>query len=112
MGHPIVGDSWEGFVIETLLGVAPPGTEASFYRTLAGAEMDLVLALPGGRVWTIEVKRGVAPKLERGFHPAIADLAPDKCFVVYNGLERFPVNDHSEAIGLVDLAAMLQRVIG
>ncbi len=112
LGHPIVGGSWEGYVIETLLGVAPPGTEASFYRTVAGAEMDLVLALPGGRVWTIEVKRSLAPKLERGFHTAIADLAPDKCFVVYNGLERFPVNDHSEAIGLVELAAMLQRVIG
>ncbi len=112
LSHPIVGDSWEGYVIETLLGVAPPGTEASFYRTLAGAEMDLVLALPGGRVWTIEVKRGVAPKLERGFHHAIADLAPDKSFVVYNGQERFPLSDHTEAIGLVDLARALQAVSG
>jgi len=112
LSHPIVGDSWEGYVIETLLGVAPPGTEASFYRTLAGAEMDLVLALPGGRVWTIEVKRGVAPKLERGFHHAIADLTPDKSFVVYNGQERFPLSDHTEAIGLVDLARALQAVSG
>ena len=112
LSHPIVGDSWEGYVIETLLGVAPPGTEASFYRTLAGAEMDLVLALPGGRVWTIEVKRGVAPKLERGFHHAIADLTPDKSFVVYNGRERFPLSDHTEAIGLVDLARALQAVSG
>jgi len=110
LGHPIVGDSWEGYVIETLLGVAPPGTEASFYRTLAGAEMDLVLVFPGGRVWTIEVKRGVAPKLERGFHHAIADLTPDRSFVVYNGLERFPLSDHTEAIGLVDLARALQAV--
>jgi len=112
LSHPIVGDSWEGYVIETLLGVAPSGTEASFYRTLVGAEMDLVLALPGGRVWTIEVKRGVAPKLERGFHHAIADLTPDKSFVVYNGRERFPLSDHTEAIGLVDLARALQAVSG
>jgi predicted AAA+ superfamily ATPase len=112
LGHPIVGGSWEGYVIETLLGVAPPGTEASFYRTVAGAEMDLVLALPGGPVWTIEVKRGVAPKLERGFHTAIADLAPEKTFVVYNGLERFPLNDHTDAIGLVELARVLQAVRG
>ena len=110
LSHPIVGDSWEGYVVETLLGVAPPGTEASFYRTWAGAERDLVLALPGGRVWTIEVKRGVAPKLERGFHHAIADLTPDKSFVVYNGLERFPLSDHTEAIGLADLARALQAV--
>jgi predicted AAA+ superfamily ATPase len=110
LGHPIVGDSWEGFVIETLLGVAPAGTEASFYRTLAGAEMDLVLALPGGRLWTIEVKRGVAPKLERGFHHAIGDLTPDKSFVVYNGRERFPLSEQTEAIGLVGLARVLQGV--
>lgn len=70
--------------------------------------MDLVLALPGGRVWTIEVKRGVAPKLERGFHHAIADLAPDKSFVVYNGQERFPLSEHTDAIGLVNLARALQ----
>jgi uncharacterized protein len=110
LGHPIVGDSWEGFVIETLLGVAPAGTEASFYRTLAGAEMDLVLALPGGRLWTIEVKRGVAPKLERGFHHAMADLTPDKSFVIYNGRERFPLSAQTDAIGLVDLARVLQGV--
>jgi hypothetical protein len=110
LGHPIVGDSWEGFVIETLLGVAPAGTEASFYRTLAGAEMDLVLALPGGRLWTIEVKRGVDPKLERGFHHAMADLTPDKSFVIYNGRERFPLSAQTDAIGLVDLARVLQGV--
>lgn len=108
LSHPIVGDSWEGYVIETLLGVAPPGTEASFYRTLAGAEMDLVLALPGGRVWAIEVKRGLAPKLERGFHHALADLTPDQSFVVYNGQERFPLSDRTEAISSVDLARELQ----
>jgi predicted AAA+ superfamily ATPase len=112
LSHPIVGDSWEGYVIETLLGVAPPGTEASFYRTLAGAEMDLVLALPGGRVWTIEVKRSVAPKLERGFHHAIADLSPAKSFVVYNGQERFPLSGQTEAIGLLDLARALEAVSG
>jgi uncharacterized protein len=110
LSHPIVGDSWEGFIIETLLGVAPAGTEASFYRTVAGAEMDLLLALPGGRLWAIEIKRSVAPKLERGFHHALADLDPDKSFVVYNGQERFPLSDRTEAIGLVELARALQAV--
>jgi hypothetical protein len=71
-----------------------------------------VLAVPGGQVWTIEVKRGVAPELERGFHHAIADLAPEKSFVVYNGRERFPLSDHTEAIGLVGLARALQAVSG
>lgn len=110
LSHPIVGDSWEGFIIETLLGVAPAGTEASFYRTAVGAEMDLVLALPGGRLWAIEIKRSVAPKLERGFHHALADLNPNKSFVVYNGQERFPLSDRTEAISLVELAQRLQEV--
>jgi predicted AAA+ superfamily ATPase len=110
LGHPIVGASWEGFVIETLLRVAPPGIEASFYRTSAGAEMDLVLVFPGGRIWAIEVKRSVVPKPERGFYHALAALAPDRSFVVYSGQERFPLSDQTEAIGLVDLARALQDV--
>ena len=46
-GHPVVGASWEGFVMENLLAVVPGRTQASFYRTSAGAEVDLVLELPG-----------------------------------------------------------------
>ena len=72
--------------------------------------MDLVLALPGGRIWAIEVKRSVAPKPERGFYHALAALVPDRSFVVYNGQERFPLSDQTEAIGLVDLARALQDV--
>jgi len=49
LAHPVVGQSWEGFVIENLLSVAPEGTEASFYRSSGGAEIDLVLSLPGRR---------------------------------------------------------------
>lgn len=66
-GHPVVGASWEGFVIENLLSVAPDGTQASFFRTSAGAEMDLVLDLPGraGR-WAIEIKRSLSAKPTRG----------------------------------------------
>ena len=61
-GHPVFGSSWEGFVIETLLSVAPYPTKASFYRTAAGAEIDLILELPGGKKWVIEVKSGLGPK--------------------------------------------------
>jgi hypothetical protein len=61
-GHPVVGTSWEGLVIENLLAVAPDRTQASFYRTAAGAEIDLLLERPGGGCWAIEIKRGLAPK--------------------------------------------------
>ncbi len=108
-GHPIIGASWEGFVIENLLAVAPERTHASFYRTAAGAEIDLVLELPDGKVWAIEVKLGTAPRLERGFYQAMEDIKPDRAFVVYSGEERYPMVTGIEAIGLRDMVGMLRR---
>jgi len=107
LGHPVVGPTWESFVIETLITTAPDGTEANFYRTATGNEVDLVLTLPGGKLWAIEIKRSSAPSVERGFHLACADLKPDKRFVVYPGKERFPLNADTEAIGPVELGRAL-----
>ena len=108
LGHPVAGASWEGFVLENLLGVAPERTEASFYRTSAGAEVDLVLDLPRGRRWVVEVKLGSTPTLARGFHEACEDLQPEKRFVVYSGKERFPKTAEVEVISLAELAAELE----
>lgn len=106
-GHPVVGASWEGFVIENLLAAAPADTRASFYRTAAGAEIDLMLELPGGRRWAVEIKSGLSPRLEKGFHFARQDLKPGKSFVVYAGDDRYPLDEGVEAIGLRELAAIL-----
>lgn len=107
-GHPVVGASWEGFVIENLLAVAPPGTAASFYRTRSGAEIDLLLELPGGRgVWAIEIKLGLAPKLSRGFHHACEDVRPRRTFVIYSGDERYPLSKDVVATGLRGMVRML-----
>jgi predicted AAA+ superfamily ATPase len=97
-------------VVETLLASAPEGTDASFYRTAAGAEIDLVLTLPGDQLWAIEIKRGSAPKLERGFYHACADLRPARRFVVYNGTERFPLSSETEAVSVQDMAKQLYDV--
>lgn len=109
-GHPVAGTSWEGFVIENLLAGAPEGTLASFYRATGGAEIDLVLELPGGAVWAIEIKRGLSPKLDRGFHSARGDLEPARSFVVYAGEHRYPKADGVEAIGLCEICAELSAV--
>ena len=107
-GHPVVGTSWEGFVIENLLAVAPDRTPASFYRTSAGAEIDLVLELPGKHgLWAIDIKRGSAARSERGFHNARADVKPARSFVVYGGEERYPISEGIEAIGLKELASVI-----
>jgi predicted AAA+ superfamily ATPase len=108
LGHPVAGQSWESFVTETLIAAAPDGTEAHYYRTSTGMEIDLVLRLPGGKLWAIEIKRSSAPKVESGFHIACADLKPNKRFVVYSGTERFPLNADTEVIGLGDLGRALQ----
>lgn len=106
LAHPVAGASWEGMVIESLIAAAPPGTEAYFYRTAAGAEIDLLLRIPGRRKpWAIEVKRGLAPKLERGFHLAAEVVKPERAFVVYSGDERFPLAAGVEAVSLVELSA-------
>lgn len=107
LGHPVVGASWEGFAIENLLAAAPPGVEGYFYRTSGGAEIDLLLLWPGGRKWAIEVKRSLAPKLERGFYAACADVEPDERFVVYPGSDTYPVREDVTAAPLLYLAKRL-----
>ena len=110
LGHPVVGASWECFVIENLLNTAalsalPP--VASFYRSAAGAEIDLLLHWPDGRVWAIEVKRSLSPKVERGFHHACEDVQPTERFVVYPGAEVYRMSDTLRAVPLADLLARL-----
>ena len=108
LGHPVVGGSWEGFVIESLIAAAPRGTAAFFYRTSQGAECDLVLELPGRpRPWAIEVKPAEAPRLSRGFHSARSDLSPERAFVVVPGDARFPLSREVHAIGLRELADLV-----
>ena len=110
-GHPVIGASWEGFVLENLLAVLPWRTQPLFYRTAVGAEIDLVLERPDGERWAIEIKRGLAAKLERGFHHAREDLSPTKSFVVYSGEERYPVAEGVEAIGLREMASVLASTL-
>ncbi len=109
LGHPVAGASWEGFVIETLVGAAPERTRASFYRTATGVGIDLVLELPGDRIWAVEIKRRLAPSLEKGFRVALDDVKPDRAFLVHGGDERYPKGAGVEAIGLRALAEELAR---
>ncbi len=107
-GHPVLGASWEGFVIENLLSLAPARTQSGFYRTSAGAEIDLLLQLPGRRKpWAIEIKYGLSPKPGRGFHEAISDLDVEKAFVVYSGDDRYALRETTEVISLRELSLLL-----
>ena len=99
-----MGASWEGFAIETLLGRLAWPAKASFYRTAAGAEVDLVIDFAAGERWTIEIKRSLGARISRGFRTALSDLKPARSFVVHAGAERYPLSRAVEAIGLRELA--------
>jgi len=106
-GHPVVGASWEGFVIENLLSLLPDRTQPFFYRTAVGAEIDLLLERPDGSLWAIEIKSGLSAKPRRGFYVACEDLKPKQAFVVYAGEERYPLAEGIEAIGVREMAGLL-----
>ena len=107
LAHPIVGPSWEGFAIENLLAAAPFGTDAYFYRTRAGAEIDLLLLLPNRQLWAIEVRLASTPSIGKGFVLAAEDVGAAERFVVHSGDEAFPLNETTLAI---PLPALMERL--
>lgn len=105
LGHPVAGSSWEGMAVESVLAAAGERAAGSFHRTGGGAEVDLVLRWADGREWAVEVKRSLAPKLERGLRSALEDIEPERSFVVYPGTERYRLGPDTWAIGLPELCA-------
>lgn len=110
LGHPVVGGSWEGFAIETLIAAAPIGTEPFFYRTAAGAELDLVLRLPGNATLAIEIKRTTTPKVSRGFHLSVDDIKADRKILVYAGEREVPAGDGLRAMPLATAVEQLRNL--
>lgn len=102
LGHPCAGASWEGFVIENIINHLSNKWQYSYYRTSAQAEIDLVLEGPGNQVWAVEIKRSTAPKVKKGFHLASEDIQATKRFVIYPGMECFPLGHGIEAVGLIE----------
>lgn len=108
LSHPVNGFSYEGFIIENIIASLPFGADFGFYRTSAGAEIDLVIKMPSTELIAVDVKRNKTPKVEKGFHIACDDLKCDKRFVVYPGNEKFPLASGVVAIGLSDLLNTLK----
>ena len=110
LSHPVCGASWEGLLVENLVNLAGDEVEASYYRTSTGNEIDLILEWPGGTRWAIEIKRSTAPRIGKGFRFAQDDLNPRNSFLVYPGMERFPLAKDVEAIGPSELAAEVRSM--
>ncbi len=106
-GHPVAGASWEGFVVEQVAAALPAGAQLGFYRTAAGAELDLVVDGPAGRVG-IEVKFSAAPKPAKGFWQALQDLAIERAFVVAPVSRRYPLAAGVEVLPVAEIG----RIVG
>ena len=107
LSAPVVGKSWEGFVVENLHSVMPDSARAWYYRTAAGAEIDLVIEFSRSEVWAVEVWLGSAPKAPRHFGRTCDDVGATKRFVVHGGDREFPLG---EGVRAVPLAAMMEKV--
>lgn len=110
LGHPVVGSSWEGFVIENLISCLPVGVTPWFYRTSAGAEIDLVIEYSNKKKYAIEIKRSLSPSVSKGFHLGYEDVGATNRFIVYPGKERFPVTKEVTAIPLLDMTNELREL--
>jgi uncharacterized protein len=108
LGHPVVGGSWEGFVIENIISVLPRHASYGFYRTAGGAEIDLVINLGKEELWAIEIKRGTVPTISKGFYSACEDLKPTKKVVVHGGDDNFPLSKEVHALSLKTILSKLE----
>ena len=108
LGHPVAGPSWEGFVLENLMTAGAVGT-ASYYRTSAGAEVDLVFDGKRGKQFVVEIKRSSAPTVGKGFWNACEDMGSAGGIVVYNGDEELRMGDGVRALGLRDAIAWVRE---
>ena len=109
VAHPVLGASWEGFAIESILAYAPTNVLPYFYRSSGGAEVDLLLAWPSGDMWAIEIKRSLTPKVERGFHAACEDFKPQRKLVVYPGADAYPIRHDVQVVPLAALCEELKQ---
>jgi uncharacterized protein len=110
LSNPVLGKSWEGFVMENLHSVLPRLAETYFYRTAAGAEIDLVINMPNGEIWAVEIKHGVAPKLGKHFHETCEDVGATHKYVVYGGSDTFPIGSNVQMMSLQKMMQVLAQM--
>lgn len=108
LSHPVLGKSWEGFVIENIHSVLPRRAETYFYRTAAGAEIDLVIKMPSSEIWAVEIKYGVAPKLGKHYHQTCKDVGATRKYVIYGGDDEFSIGQDATVISLTKFMEKLQ----
>jgi len=112
LSNPVLGKSWEGFVLENIHSVLPLVAQTYFYRTQAGAEIDLIIDISSTQRWAVEIKHGVAPKLSSRFSDTCKDVQATAKFVVYGGSDEFTVADDVTVISLPRFLQKIQDCFG
>lgn len=102
LGHPGLGASWEGYVIEQIMRATQRKWEYYFYRTQHGAEADLVMINPAGTMYCIEIKFSLAPVLSKGFYQSVEDLNPARKYVIIPTGDAYPREGGIRVISLPD----------
>jgi predicted AAA+ superfamily ATPase len=101
LGHPVVGSSWEGLLIENIVNALPATAHPTFYRTFTGAEIDLVIEFSAKERWAIEIKRSLSdPRPAKGFYIGCEDLKVRRRIVLYPGEESYPLDGQTEVMPL------------
>lgn len=108
-GHPIVGASWEGWVLEQIAQLLESSWQLSFYRTAAGAEMDVV-AERGNQKIGFEIKFSSAPTLGKGFWSALSDLQLEHAYIIAPVENGYPLAANVEVVPAVQLATVLRAL--
>ena len=106
MGHPITGASWEGFCVEQICNHLPAGASVSFYRTAAGAELDVVVET-GRQTLGFEIKFSSAPKVTKGFWQACEDVGVNNAYVIAPVQEGWIVANNVQVISPIDIPSYL-----
>ena len=102
-GNPVIGNSWEGYVIEQIYAVLPESYTLNYYRTQQGAELDLVICKNLKPVIGIEIKFNSSSKFSVGNEISLKDLGLNKCFIVVPEVERYYLKDSIEVISVSEL---------
>ncbi|MBE8719979.1 ATP-binding protein [Sphingobacterium pedocola] len=110
--NPVLGGSWEGFILEMLVSNLPSWASPYFYRTAAGAEVDLVIDAGNDKRIAIEIKRSMTPTLSKGFVNGCDDIKATHRFFVYPGDERFRISKDVEAVPLKIMLKELYLILG
>ena len=108
MGHPNTGASWEGFCIEQICNHLPAGASISFYRTAAGAELDVVVET-GRETTGFEIKFSSAPKVSKGFWQACEDIGVHKAYVMAPVQEGWAMAKDVQVVSPLDIPMLLSN---